>query len=523
MSSSRSTFVRAFLSSALGTGLSRVLGAARDVALAGFLGAGSEADAFRIAFTIPQTFRHFVADEGLTGALVPAIAQAEAADGTASARRLASAAFTALMGVSIGLCVAGMLGAEVLVTAFAPSWRDDPAQFDLAVRLTRWLMPFLAMVSAVSFLEGLLNHRGHFLIPKVAPGLVSAGMVASIVWLGDVVDPPVMAVVYGTLVGGVVHVLVNVPPLLSRWGALWPVVQSRSPRMRSLIQELGKVALIGLMGQVNLLVLRQIATSLETGAVTHYESANRLVDLAQGIVAVAIGSALLPAVAKRVVAEDWDGFRDDLVRAFRLAGFLLLPTAAALVGFAVPFTAILFRHGRFTAEDVAATAATLVYFTPFMLAVASVNIVKKVYFALDDRNTLLGVGAFGVAATGVIGWGLTSAFGVSGLSAALSVSTVLQLTVYVVILHRRLGDRLGVGRLVGPWARMAVASAPIVPLLLAIGRYGAWERGPLDARNVAVFAVGAAVAGVAYATASWLLGVEELSSVVRRLRGRFGR
>ncbi len=515
--------MRAFLASALGTGLSRVLGAARDVAIAGFLGAGVASDAFWIAFTIPNLFRRFVADEGLTGALVPALAAAETEEGRSGSSRLAASTLGALVLVNLLLCVVGVLAAEPLVLAMAWSWRDEPAQLELAVQMTRWLFPFVSMVSLVSYFEGLLNFRGHFFWPKLAPGLVSAGMVASAWLLGSQFSQPAFALVAGVLGGGLVHVLVNLPALFRHWGRL-RVAFRLSPRLRAVLGELSKVVVIGIFAQINVIVLRQIATSLEAGSVTQYQNGTRIVDLAQGIVAVAIGSALLPNLASSVVGADWSRFRKDLTGGLRLAMFLLVPVAVAVFVWAEPISALLFRHGRYTWADVQVTAESVQYLVPFLLALAAVNIVKRVYHALDDRTTLIVVGGLGVALTGILGLTLVDRLGVPGLALALSLATGAQLAVYLGVLQWRLGDRVGLPSLLAPLGWVSLASAPLVPLLWLGESLGTWTEGPLAWQNWAVLAAGGVVGSAVYLGITRMLGLEEVTrltdAVMRRIRPR---
>ncbi|MBT3219549.1 MAG: murein biosynthesis integral membrane protein MurJ, partial [Proteobacteria bacterium] len=348
-------FLRAFLSSVLGTGLSRVLGAVRDITLASFLGASATSDAFFIAFTVPNVFRRFVADEGLTGALIPSVAKAESEEGTPEAKKLANSILGALVLANIVICLVGMLGAEWLVYAFAASFAEDPDKFAITVTMTRWMFPFVALVSVVSFFEGLLNYRGHFFVPKVAPGLVSLGIAGAAWWAmlwGTSFEQPVFALVVGVLVGGLAHVLINVPPVITRWGMVSVSFSFSSPRLRALMKELGKAVAIGIFAQLNILVLRQLAAAVGDGAITWYWNANRLVDLSQGMIAVAIGSALLPNISQSVADADWERVRTDLVGALRLASFLLIPVVASLVVFALPLAAIFFRHGNYTWTDV---------------------------------------------------------------------------------------------------------------------------------------------------------------------------
>ena len=406
------------------------------------------------------------------------------------------------------LCILGVVFAEPLVLMCAWSWKDDPEQLARAATMTRWMFPFVGMVSAVSYFEGLLNYRGHFFVPKFAPAMVSIGIVAAALFLADRLGPAT-ALVVGTMGGGLLHVLINVPVLRRRWGPLGFRLDLHSPRLRAVTKEMSKVVAIGVFGQINVVVLRQLGTALGPGAITHYWNANRLTDLAQGIVAVAIGSALLPNVAASIAEASWDRFRAELGQALRLAAFLLLPVGATLLAFAVPITAMLFRLGAYTWEDVLATASALRLMTPFILGVAASNILKKVFFALDERTTLIVVGAAGTALTLFLGWFLVGPFGVGGLSLALSIATLAQVAVYVLVLWRRLGDWLGVGLLAGPLLRMALACGPVALVLVLAQPFGRWERGPFDAVNVTVFVLGGATAWMAYFAAAWVLGVPE--------------
>ena len=240
----------------------------------------------------------------------------------------------------------------------------------------------------------------------------------------------------------------------------------------------------------------------------------------QGVIAVAIGSALLPTISNAIAQHDLGQFRDDLHRALRLAAVILIPVALCLVPYAVPVTSLLFRHGAYSWEDVLWTAWTLQALTPFLLAVAGINIVKKAFFAIDDRNTLLVVGLAGVALTALIGWSLVESLNVRGLAFALSISTCIQLVAYLLLLPRRLEAELQYTKLAGPFSKIALASLPPFVLLTIISRFGQWEHGPADMMNWVVFVGGAVAAVAAYLGGARALNIEELSAVLNKLRRR---
>ena len=174
-----SKFYRGVMSSAVATGLSRLLGAARDIVLGNLLGDSDKADAFFMAFTVPNVFRRFVADEGLTGVMVPALTDSDETSSQSerlSGRILAGGMFTALVFAGGAITLIGMLFPELLVSAFASGYVPGTPKYELTVELTRWMMPFVIFVSLVSWSEGLLNIKSHYFLPKLAPGIVSAAL-----------------------------------------------------------------------------------------------------------------------------------------------------------------------------------------------------------------------------------------------------------------------------------------------------------------------------------------------------------
>ena len=503
---------RGLMQSVAGTGFSRAMGAFRDIAIGHVFGAGRVSDAFWVAFTVPSVFRRFVADEGLTGILVPAIQRAEAEEGPEAGWNLARSALAVLIVACVAICIAGILGAHWLVSAFAWGFTGDPEQFQLTVTLTRMLFPFVLLVSLLSWCEGMLNLRRHFFLPKMAPGFVGGAMAVSALLLATHFDEPTYALVVGTLVGGMIQVLICLPRVLPT-----PRFQGLgSPRLRGFITAMGEVAIIGIFAQLNLVVLRLLASLLEPGSVTHYWYATRINDLAQGIIAVGVGSAALPELASAVAGKDWDRFRQDLAGALRLVGVLLIPAAALTFALAMPVTSVLFLHGEFALEDARHTAATLRMMLPFMLALGGIHIFKRAYFALDDRRLLMGVACFGLVLTASLGWVLSTRMGVAGLALGLSVATTGQLAAYALLLPRRAGEHMGLRSIGGPLLRMAVAAVPAAALSAILAGLVSWDGGS-SLLNFGVLAAAGLAGLVLYSVLASALGIAEMQAVLARL------
>ncbi|MCK5059357.1 MAG: murein biosynthesis integral membrane protein MurJ [Candidatus Aminicenantes bacterium] len=517
---SSANILNKFFVSASGTGISRILGAVRDIVIAHYFGAGKTIDAFWMAWTVPSLFRRFVADEGLTGAMIPAIAQEESKFGTLAARELTDKIFTILLIALSVFCIAGILAAPLLVRLFAYGFISDPVKFNLTVNLTRWLFPFIAMVSLVSYCEGILNHRGHFFIPKIAPGLVSAGIIVAVVLFMNRFSPPVYSLAAGVLAGGIFHFLVQLPILGKLWYFPRPNFQFNSPRVRFFLGEMGKVILIGIFAQLNVVVLRQLASFLPAGSVTHYWNANRIMDLTHGIIAIGMGSALMPVVTRSVFEKDWHKVRDQLEYSIKMVAFFLFPACAFMLFFHKATVAILFRHGSFTIHDSLVTAATLQLLIPFLINLAGINIIKKVYFAIDDRNTLMAVGGFGVALTAMIGIVLTKAMGlgVRGLAVSLSISTFIQLILYFYILRRKIPEVVQPAGMLLSLLRIAGACIPAMILLYLLADTGNWEKGPGELKNLLIFGCSALLTLLTYLVSAYLLKVKELRIFLKRFK-----
>ena len=520
MSSKKRSLLQSFMSSSVGTIISKAFGLLRELVLSGILGAGMVYDSFIIAWTFPGVIRRFVADEGLTGALMPAVGNAEE-ESIEEAKRLASQTLGALIVACVALSVVGIVAAPMLVQWMAPSFKDE--QLALTISLSQVLFPFVIFVSVLTWMETLVNLKEHYFWPKVAPAMVSLCVVgAAFLFRGGSAIDIIWAISYATIVGGFLQLVLCFPALKRLWGIIPPSFSGfANPRFQDLLAEMGKVALIGIAAKINIIVLRYLASTLEEGAMTWYWNATRLVDFAQGIIAVGMASVLLPKIVKAVANKDGDAFREHFGGASRLASALLIPFAAFLVFFAEPFVAVLLRHGRYAWSDVQQTATAVQLLAPFMLAVGGINIIKKPFYALDRRDVLLGVGICGVGLTFALGSWLCPEYGVNGLAAALSLSTLIQLAAYMIIVRGLIPGGLGIPALLKYFAIVALASIPSIGLGLLLLPFGDWEAG-FTIINIVVLGGIAGVGGIAYVVTATILKVPEIDSIVQKFRRKLG-
>ena len=333
------------------TMLSRLTGFARDMLMAAVLGAGPVADAFFVAFKLPNFFRRLFAEGAFNAAFVPLFAARLHNDGKAEAKRFAEDVASVLVVVLFLFVTALQIAMPWVMLIFAPGWHDERAKFDLAVELARLAFPYLLFISLVSFFGGVLNTLGRFAAVAGTPILLNVVMVGAIIWLTPYVKTPGHALAWGVAVAGAVQFLWLAVSMRQAGMSL----HLRWPRLTPGVKRLLTLILPGALGagvvQVNLFVDIVIASLLPTGSITFLYYADRINQLPVGVVGVAVGTALLPLLSRQIRQGDDAAAKDSLNRAIEIALLLALPAAAASIVIAEPIIATLFQRGAFTQAE----------------------------------------------------------------------------------------------------------------------------------------------------------------------------
>ena len=374
--------VKGFLTVGVWTLLSRVFGLMRDIMLAAYLGAGPVAEAFVVAFSLPNLFRRFFAEGAFNMAFVPMFAKRLEANERPEA--FAREAFAGLATILIVLVMVGMAVMPWLVFAMASGFAGDQREV-LAVELGRIAFPYIFFVSLAALLSGVLNAAGRFAAAAAAPILLNVFFVLGLL-LGHNM---------GWSLG---HVLAWTVPLagIAQMAVLWvaaaragfrltPTLPRFSPEMRQLVRIAAPAMLAGGVVQINLLVGRQVASYTE-GAMVWLFNADRLYQLPLGVVGIAIGVVLLPDLSRRLRAGDIEGSRTSLNRANEFALALTLPAAVALVVLALPIISVLFGRGEYTAHDVDNTALALAIYGLGLPAFVLQKTLQPLYYAREDTR-----------------------------------------------------------------------------------------------------------------------------------------
>ncbi len=497
------------------TVLSRVMGLLRDAVVSGLFGAGMAADAFFVAYRIPNLLRRLVAEGAASAAFVPVLSESLSVHGRAETDRIARVLFTVMAAVLTGLAMAGMLIAGPLTGLFAPGFSATPGKLELAVRLTRLVFPYLVLIGLVAVAAGVLNTLREFTAPAVSPTVLNLVMVAAAValtrWIG------VYSLVVGLLLGGFGQLLIQVPSLRRAGVLLRPAWQPRHPAVTRVARLMVPTIFGSAVYQVNVLVNTMFASLLPAGSVSYLWYGERLFEFPLGVFAVALGTAALPSFAT-LARQDAAEFRETVAFALRLVNVLALPAAVGLMASAGPLTSVLLQRGAFGAHEAQETALAVRCFALGLWSVATVRMLVPAFYALQDTRSpvwaaagalVANVGGIALFVGPVAGAGATH----STLAAivetgallhlrhgGLALATALAGTVNLVLLGLAFAWR--VRRF--PWAawlrstlRTAVAALTIVPVVRLTTGHVAWFDGtvPLAVRmGWLTLAVAAAIA-----------------------------
>ncbi|ODN72212.1 putative peptidoglycan biosynthesis protein MurJ [Methylobrevis pamukkalensis] len=414
-----------FATVGVATLVSRVLGFARDVFMATMIGSGPIADAFFVAFRLPNLFRRLFAEGAFNAAFVPLFARAVEEGGAPRARAFAEEILAALLFTLILVTALAELAMPVLVYALAPGFADDPAKFGLSVDMTRIMFPYLLCMSLTAMASGMLNSMGRFALAGFVPSLLNVVLVGALawIWLDGTAGTAEAAFVlsWAVCAAGFIQLGALVIGLRAIGFSLRP----RRPRMTPGVKRLLVLGVPGVIAggitQINI-VVGTIIASTQASAVSYLYYADRLYQLPLGVVGVAIGVVLLPDITRQLRSATPETAIHTQNRALEFSMALTLPAAVALMVVPVEVIRVLFERGAFTAADSAATGAALAAYAAGLPAFVAIKVFQPGYFAREDTKTPTIHAGISMVVNVGLALALFPAFAHVGIAAATSVA-----------------------------------------------------------------------------------------------------
>jgi len=509
--------------------LSRGLGLVREIVVRQYLGVTTlEATAFDIASRFPEAIFLIVAGGAIGSAFIPTFAAYLSREDEAGSWRLFSAVLNLLTVVTTAISVLVMLLAAPFVTFFyADNIAQQPALLPLTVALMRAMLLSPIIFGISGMLMATLNARQHFLLPALAPsvynmGIIAGGLIGAALG-GGAPLATAWGLAWGTVVGALGHLLVQLPGLRGVGARYSPLLTVRDPGVRQVLRLMAPRVLGLSFSEVNKFVILFLTGAMALGALPALNAAFRILILPQGILGQALGIAAFPTLAALAARAARDEMRAILADSLRLVLFLGLPATVLLALLAEPYVTILFERGLFDAEATALVAAALRFYAIGLIALTALEVVARGFYALSDTLTPVLAGGLQIAVMWALSlWfrdALFPALGwrpLGGLALGFSLSNVLEVAVLLWLLHRRLGG-LGGRALLDGAARMGAAALVMATAIVAA--VALLPQGAVWARAL----VGTAAGGVAYLFVCWLLRVEEWRRVVGMVGRRVGR
>ncbi|MCX5513805.1 murein biosynthesis integral membrane protein MurJ [Kaistia algarum] len=394
------SLARNFATVASSTMSSRLLGFVRDMFMAAALGTGPVADAFLVAFRLPNLFRRLFAEGAFSAAFIPLFARRLEESGDEAAHRFAGEVLSAFALLLVIVTIVGEIFMSPIIGVLAPGFAADPEKFALAILLTRIALPYLALISLLALYSGVLNAHGRFLAAAMAPALLNVVLVGALAYVivtgrQDTEQAGILLAV-ATLVGGLAQLLMVVVAT-RRAGIDLPLLR---PRLTAGVRRLTALAVPGLIGggvtQINIVIGTMIA-SFAPGAIAVLGYADRLYQLPLGIVGATIAVVVLPDLSRQLRAGRADLAAALQNRSVEFSMALTLPAAAGLFALAEPIVRIIYERGAFDAADTLVTARTLMGFALGLPAFVLIKALSPAYFAREDTKTPMWFAAIAVA------------------------------------------------------------------------------------------------------------------------------
>lgn len=502
---------RAASTVALFTLLSRVFGFVRDMVVANYFGTKSMADAFFIAFRIPNMLRQLTAEGALSAAFVPLFAKTAIED-RAKAFRFANNLLVTLSIVLTVITVGAIIFAPLLLKGIAIGYTDDPDKFQLTVHLTRLLFPYLILISLAAVFMGMLNTMHHFSSPAASPVLLNIAIILAAIYLRDTFSLPVYSLVVGVLVGGFLQLAIQIPFAIKEgWVFEWVFDPGHALIKR--IVWLTIPATFGIaVAEINLFVDTMLASMLSEGSVSYLYYAQRLVQFPMGIFGVAMSTALLPALSVQSGKHQIGQMIETISKSYRATMFLIVPSMVGLFVLREPIVQLIYEHGEFSHVSTQQTAFTLAFFCVGLLGFSGVKIFVSAFYAMGDTKTPVKIAAVTMVLNIVFNLILMKPLQSGGLALATSLSSTINMLTLVWLLRNRLGGLDG-PRIWRSFGRISVASLAMVAAVWLAWKGlfgGGYTVGGLTAMLL--------LAVMVYLGAATLLKLEEISYVTAALR-----
>ncbi len=472
----------------VGTLSSRILGFFRDVIIAKLLGTGIRADAFFVAFKIPNLFRDLVGEGATNAAVVPVFAEYKEKLRKEKFWNFVSIIFCLGMIILSALTILGILLTPVIVRLIAPGFIVEPEKLALTIDLTKLLFPYLVFIGLTAYSVGILFTFRSFMVPAFSPCLLNISMIISALIASRTMDEPVFGLAIGVLVGGALQLLVQIPPLLKTGFKFTFPKTFIHPGAR----KIGRLLIPRMLGsgvyQMTVLVdtfCASLSSIVGAGGISAIYYSNRIIQFPMGIFSVALASAVLPSLAGLAHKKDTASIKKTVVFSLENIFFVMCPTIVVLLLLATPIIRVLFQRGEFGEYSTNITSFALTFYAAGLFSFGGIKILVTAFHALQDTKTPVKVAALCLVINAVLNFVLMRPLQVGGIALASSIAGTVDFLILFYVMDKKLGGFDS--DLLGYFFRVTLAAA-----LTGLFVYTCWTFIPLRFETIKLFAIGGA-------------------------------
>ncbi|OGW14175.1 MAG: murein biosynthesis integral membrane protein MurJ [Nitrospinae bacterium RIFCSPLOWO2_12_FULL_47_7] len=496
--------------------LSRVFGFIRDMVIAMMFGSSAIADAFFVAFRIPNLQRRILGEGAVSAAFVPVFCEYLNTKSKEETWNLASNLFNVLLIALLASTAIIMVFAPAVVSVFAPGFIDEPDKFNLTVKLTRWMAPYLICIGLAALCMGILNAFKEFAIPAASPTLLNISMILSSLLIGARMDEPIMGLAIGVLLGGLLQFLVQVPSIVRNGFKFKLTADWKHPGIIKIGKLLGP-SVVGLGAyEINIIVDTLLASLLPGGSISYLYYANRLVQLPMGIFAVALGVAILPTLSDHASRKEFPELIKTLSFGIRLILFITVPATVGLILLRFPIINSLWERGEFSRTATEGTAFALLCYSVGLCGFAGTRVVATAFYSLQDTKTPAKIGIYSIAVNIIFSVLLMVPLQHGGLALATSIAATFNALALIVILKKRMGQ-IGGRKILNSFLKLLVASTCLGIITYFINQEFFDPLAPIKIRLM-VLAISIVAGLLSFYLVSLLMKKEELAVLIDLLR-----
>lgn len=498
--------------------VSRVFGLFRDLVIAMQFGSSAAADAFFVAFRIPNMQRKLLGEGAVSAAFIPVFSDLLNTKGEKSAWEMTANLLNILFVLLVTLTLVLVVFSPAVVTVFAPGFIDDPEKFALTVELTRWMAPYLIFIGLAAFCMGILNTFGVFALPAAAPVLLNISMIVGALFISPLMEEPIFGLAVGVLLGGILQLLIQIPATVKKGLRCVFSFKVKHPDIIRIARLMVPVIFGLAVYEINMLVDTILASLLPGGSISYLYYGNRLVQLPLGVFGVALGVAILPMLSRQASQKDFPELIKTLGFGIRLILFITIPATVGLIVLRFPIVNTLWERGEFLRVSTDGTATALLYYSIGLCAFAGIKIIAPAFYSLQDTKTPVKIAAVSMLLNIVLNLILMGPLKHGGLALATSISALLNIFLLIYFLRKRLG-LMGGRKILLSTFKLAFSSTLMGIIIYTCN--SAWFD-PLDPLGIKVMVLtGCIFLGIiSFTTISYLLKNEELHFLLNSIKGR---